>query len=182
MKRRELLAAAALLPAACATPTMAPAPPAARRRFGAEQFYAVDPAILRAAVLTDERATFQAVELDITVHSPQAARYVIRLQRPLAVDPRLPPAPRGSAWQVFALTPDAAVTLVTVRQLLLSQPRGQAAEVGIVVSALPALVPAELIGAVPLRIDMLVDNRDGWFTQLGPVLLDTRPEPPERKG
>jgi hypothetical protein len=42
------------------------------------------------------------------------------------------------------------------------------------VSAQPALVPAELIAALPVRIDMLVDNGEGWFT-LAEGTLDLRP-------
>ena len=183
VKRRALLVAAALLPAACATGPTQPASTAPTQRFGVEQFYSVDPAVLRAAVLTDTRALFQAVDLDVSVKAPAApARYVIRLRRSLAVDPRLAPAPAGQAWQVFALTTDDALALVTVRQLLLSQPREQAGEVGIVVTAQPALVPAALAAALPLRIDMLVDNRAGWFTQVEQTLLDTRKAEKEKKG
>ena len=181
MNRRALIVAVALMPLACAT---APVPTAPRQSFGVEQFFAVDLATLRAAVLTDARAVFQSVVLDVAVQVPQQppARYVIRLQRPLAIDPRLPPAPAGSNWQVFALAEGDAATLATVRQLLLSQPRGQVGEIRVAVSARPALVPADLAGALPLRIDMLVDNRDGWFTQVGPLLLDTREGAAERKG
>ena len=41
-------------------------------------------------------------------------------------------------------------------------------------SARPALVPAALIAALPVRIEMLVDNDEGWFT-LGEGTLDLRP-------
>ncbi len=182
MKRRTLLAVAALLPAACATSPDEPTAPGSRKRFGIRQFFALDPATLRAAVLTDVRAIFQEVDLDLTARQTPAARYVIRLQRPMAIDPRLPPAPAGQAWQVFALTPEDAATLTTVRQLLLSHPREQAEAFTVTVSARPALLPADLITALPLRIDLLVDNRDGWFTQVGPLLLDTRQGQGEQKG
>ncbi len=179
MRRRVLLTAAVLLPAACATTPEPAAPP---RRFGIEQFYTADPALLRAAVQTDVRVLIQAVDLNVSVQAPQVARYVIRLQRRVAVDPRLPAAPAGQGWQAFALTAEDAVTLVTVRQLLLSQPGGRSGAIDVAVSAQPALVPADLIGALPLRIDMLVDNRDGWFTQVGPLLLDTRQTEAVTKG
>ena len=84
-----------------------------------------------------------------------------------------PPAPEGLAWRVLALSAEAAATLVTVRQMLASRlpgPEGLA----VTVSAQPALVPAELIAALPVRIDMLVDNREGWFT-LAEGTLDLRP-------
>jgi len=32
------------------------------------------------------------------------------------------------------------------------------------VAAQPAMVPADLVAALPLRIEMLVDNGRGWFT------------------
>jgi hypothetical protein len=172
MRRRTLLAVASLLPAACAAPS-APMRPAAQPRLDIERFYKLDPAMLRAAVLSDSRALFLAVDLDLTVQSPESARYVIRLQRPLAIDSRLPPAPEGQSWRVFGLTAADVATLATVQQLLTSQ-REQAGNVDIAVSARPALVPADLAGALPLRIDLLVDPREGWFTQVGPVLLDTR--------
>lgn len=179
MKRRTLLAAAPALLVACATSTPPPRPAASPARpFGPDEFFAVDPALLRAAVLTDPRAVFQAVELQITVQAgQQPARYVIRLQQPLALDPRLPPAPADRAWQVFSLTAEDAATLATVRQLLLSQPRGAGGVITIEVAARPALVPTGLMAAVPLRIDMLTDDRAGWFTAVEPTTLDTRPNP-----
>jgi hypothetical protein len=169
VKRRALLAAAAAALAACAAPT----PPAtAKRKLTGAEVFAVDPAVLRAAVMTDERIVMQGVAIDLrTIVDGQ--RYVIRLQQRAAADPRLPAAPKGRSWRVYALGADATATLNTVRQMLVT--RGTAAEaVEVTVSAQPGLVPAELLGAVPLRIEMLVDNRDGWFT-LGEAILDLRP-------
>jgi hypothetical protein len=168
VKRRVLLAAAAATLAACAAP---PPPPAAKRRLTGADVFAVDPAVLRAAVMTDERIVMQGVAIDLrTIADGQ--RYVIRLQQRAAADPRLPAAPKGRTWHVYALGVDAAATLNTVRQMLAA--RGTPAEaVEVTVSAQPGLVPADLVGAVPLRIEMLVDNRDGWFT-LGEGRLDLR--------
>lgn len=168
MKRRALLAAAAVALAACVSP---PTPPRRQRLTGAD-VYAVDPAVLRAAVLTDERVVLQGVAIDLrTVGDGQ--RYVIRMQQRATADPRLPAAPKGRAWHVYALSADGATTLTTVRQMLAA--RGTAAEaVEVTVSAQPGLAPAELLGALPLRIDMLVDNRDGWFT-IAEGVLDLRP-------
>jgi predicted component of type VI protein secretion system len=162
---------AAVLLAACAAPPPVP-PPAG---LTVERFFAFEPARLRAAVLTDARAIFQAVDLNVVEQMPQQppANYVIRLQQPLATDPRLPPAPPGRNWQVFALSAEATTALATVREMLLSRPRGQApAEIRVSVSAQPALVPADLMAALPLRIDLLLDDRDGWFTEVGPTTLD----------
>ncbi len=156
MRRRSFLLAAAGWLAACAT-----APEQKKRRLNGADLFALDPAALRAAVLTDARVTIQAVVID--VRSPALdERFVLRLQQP-AVDRGLPPAPEGLAWRVFALSADAATTLVTVRQMLASRLAGPEGLV-VTVSAQPALVPAELVAALPVRIDMRVDNREGWFT------------------
>jgi hypothetical protein len=169
VRRRTLLAAAAAWLTGCATP---PPPPPKRGRLTGADIYALDPAVLRAAVLTDERVIIPGVliELRAVAHEGQ---YLIRLQRRAPADARLPRAPRGQAWQVFALNADSASTLDTVRQMLMS--RGVEADaVRGTVSAPPGLVPADLLGAVPLRIDLLVDNRTGWFT-LVESTLDLRP-------
>jgi len=161
VRRRALLAAiAASWLAACAS-----TPPQASRqgKFSAADVFAVEPAVLRAAVLTDPRVLIQTVVIELRVPA-QDEHFVIRLQQPATPDPRLPPAPAGRAWQAFALSPDGVTTLVTVRRLLASrdvEPGG----VAVAVVAQPALVPADLLAALPLRIEMLVDNRDGWFTQ-----------------
>jgi predicted component of type VI protein secretion system len=161
VRRRALLTAtAACWLAACAT---APSQPANRREITAADILAVEPAVLRAAVLTDLRVLVQAVVIELRV-AAQDERFVIRLQEPAAADPRLTPAPAQRAWQTFALPADGAAALLTIRQLLAwrkTEPGG----VTVTVSAQPALVPADLLAALPLRIDLLVDNREGWFTQ-----------------
>lgn len=168
MRRRALLAAAAAVLAACATP---PAP-ARRRKLTGGDVFAVDPALLRAAVLTDDRVVMQGAAIDLrTIGAGE--RFVIRLQIRAAPDPRLPPAPKGQSWHVYALGAEAAALLVTVRQMLAA--RGTAPEaVEVTVSSQPGLVPADLLGAVPLRIEMLVDNREGWFS-LAEGVVDLRP-------
>jgi len=168
VKRRALLAAAAGLLAACAKP---PPPPVRRRLTGAD-LYVVDPAVLRAAVLTDERVVLQGVAIDLRTVG-ESERYLVRMQGRAAGDLRLPNAPKGRAWHIYGLTPDGAETLVTVRKMLMA--RGTAADaLEVTVSAQPGLVPADLLGAVPLRIDLLLDNRDGWFTLVDGV-VDLRP-------
>jgi hypothetical protein len=164
VRRRPFLLAAAGWLAGCVT-----APEQAKRRLTGADLFAVDPAVLRAALLTDARVMIQAVIIDL--RSPALdERFVIRLQQPAKIDGRLPPAPEGLAWRVLALSPEAATTLVTVRQMLASRlPGPEGLEV--TVSAQPALVPADLIAALPIRIDLLVDNREGWFT-LGEGTLD----------
>jgi len=168
VKRRALLVAAAGLLAACAK---APPPPARRLLTGAD-IYTVDPAVLRAAVLTDERVVLQGVAIDLRTVG-ESERYLVRMQSRAASDTRLPPAPKGRIWQVYALTPEGAATLVTVRKMLIG--RGTTPDaLEVTVSAQPGLVPADLLAAVPLRIDMLLDNRVGWFTLVDGV-VDLRP-------
>jgi len=166
VKRRLLLVAAAGWLAGCVT-----APEEKKRRLTGSDLFAVDPAALRAAVLTDARVMIQAVVIDL--RSPALdERFVLRLQQPAAIDFRLPQAPDGLAWRVLALSAEERRTLLTVRQMLAARlpgPEGLA----VTVSAQPALVPAELIAALPVRIDLLVDNREGWFT-LGEGTLDLR--------
>jgi predicted component of type VI protein secretion system len=166
VRRRLFLLAAAVCLAGCAT-----APEEKKRRLTGADIFAVDPAVLRAAVLTDARVMIQAVVID--VRSPALdERFVLRLQQPAAIDRGLPPPADGLAWRVLGLSAEERRTLLTVRQMLASRlpgPEGLA----VTVSAQPALVPAELIAALPVRIDLLVDNREGWFT-LGEGTLDLR--------
>jgi len=169
VKRRALLVAGAGLLAACAK---APPQPPARRLLTGADLYTVDPAALRAAVLTDERVVLQGVAIDLRTVG-ESERYLVRMQSRAAVDTRLPPAPKGRNWQVYALTPEGAATLVTVRKMLIG--RGTTPDaLEVTVSAQPGLVPADLLAAVPLRIDMLLDNRVGWFTLVDGV-VDLRP-------
>ena len=168
MRRRSLLAATAAWIAACAS---APPPAAKRRGLTAADVFAVEPAALRAAVLTDARVMVQAVVIELRELGKQE-RFLLRLQNAAAADPGLPPAPSGSAWQVFALNTDGVTTLVTVRQLLLSRVGGSD-DIAVSVSAQPAMVPADLLAALPVRIAMLVDGREGWFT-LAEDTLDLR--------
>lgn len=163
MKRRTLLVAAAGVAACTAVPKVeAPA-----RAFTAADLFSVEPALLRAAVQTDPRAVVQAVDLDLRVG---AERFVIRLQQPAAVDARLPAPSPPRRWQVFALAPAEYATLVTVRQLLQERLAAPGSRLELTVVAQPAMVPSELLAALPLRIDLLVDNREGWFTHFNGAL------------
>jgi hypothetical protein len=60
VRRRLFLLAGAGWLAACTT-----APEVRKRRLTGADLFAVDPAVLRAAVLTDARVTIQAVVIDV---------------------------------------------------------------------------------------------------------------------
>ena len=167
MRRRALLAAAVASLAACATPP----PPAATRRLTGADIFRLDPAVLRAAVLVDDRVLIQAVVIELRPLA-QEERFVIRLQQAAAADPRLPAPPPGRSWRMLALSPEAAATLVTVRQMLASR-SAQPDSVAVSVSAQPAIVPADLVAALPIRIALLVDASEGWFA-LEESTLDLR--------
>lgn len=157
MKRRAVLAAAAACLAGCAT---APAP--TRHTLTAAELFAVEPAAVRAAVLADERVLVQAVVFDLR---PPGERFVVLLQQPAPIDAwllRLSPPPPGRRWSVFAPGAEAAATLSALKPMVL----GGAAAAGpaaVTVSAQPAMVPADLVAALPVRIDVLLDDR-GWLT------------------
>ena len=155
MRRRTLLVAGAASLAGCA------APPPPRRSLTATALLAADPAVLRAAVRTDTRVLVQAVTIDLRLPEEH---FVVRLQQSAPADAwlvRLEPPPPGQVWRVFKAGTQTATTLVTLRQMLTSA--GVVDSAVATVSAQPAMVPADLVAALPVRIDLLLDDR-GWFT------------------
>jgi hypothetical protein len=151
-----MLAAAAAWLAGCAT---SPAP--TLHTLTAAELFAARPAALRAAVLTDARVLVQAVVLDLR---PPDERFVVLLEQPAPVDDwlvRLNPPAAGREWRVFSPSAEAAATLATLKQMLAG--RVAAERIAVTVHARPAMVPADLVAALPLRIDLLLDDR-GWLT------------------
>jgi hypothetical protein len=178
MRRRRLLIAAAMsapaaLMAACSSVPLATL--WRLRGLGVDEFFALDPAQLRAAVRTDQRATFESVDVGIDVRTGDQApiRHSIRLQQGLAADPRLGPAPAGMKWHVFALGAEGVRVFDSVRRQVLALPRGQGSSVTLSVAAREGQVPPEIAARLPVRVDMLLDPKDGWFTLVSETRLDT---------
>lgn len=184
MNRRLLLCAAGCAPLASigcgTTPRAEPTP---TRAFGADEFFRTDPRVLRAAVLSDARVTFQSIDFDVRAFSPenQQARYIIRLQRPMPTDARMLDAPAGQRWQVFMLDDKGVTIYETVRGLLATLPRGKGYTIDVDVDVTFGLMPAQLASKPPLRIDVMTDPRSGWFTlrepAVGPAADRRAPKP-----
>jgi hypothetical protein len=172
MKRRTLLClgAAGLLAAACTSIPVSTMWKLAR--FDRAAILAVDPAQLRAAALVDQRATMKNVTMKITLAPKDRAstEYQILLTEPVNRDARLPPAPAGRRWDIFALSPEGQRDFMHMRDSALGLPPGSSLTVGL--SAREGTVPPDLAQRFPLRLDLLLDAKEGWFTVLKDSELD----------
>lgn len=135
-------------------------------RFDRDAFLAIDPAQLRAAVLTDARATMKDVTIRVTLTPKDGAprESVIALTEPVSRDARLPAAPAGRRWNIFALTPAAQREFATVREAAVRMPPGSSFAVRLTPNE--DAVPPELMTRFPLRLDLQLNVADGWFTVL----------------
>lgn len=172
MKQRRLVAvvALALLLAACTSVPVSTMWKLAR--FDRTTLLAVDPAQLRAAALVDARATMKDVTMKISL-APKDGKpvdYSILLTEPVSGDPRLSPAPAGRRWNIFALTAEGQRDFMRMRESALALPPGSSLTIGL--SAREGTFPPELARRFPLRLDMLLDPQDGWFTVLKDSELD----------
>jgi hypothetical protein len=144
------------------------------RSFGIDEFLALDPADVRAAVRTDARANFAEVILNVTTEWQGGGRqhYQIRLRPDPRGDARLEPAPTGRRWLVFALDPAGAAAMRELQRSLAAdrQRRGQ---IAIGIEPREATVPDEIARALPVRVDLLLDRRDGYFTMIRETAVDT---------
>lgn len=170
--RRSLVAAAVVLAvAACSSVPLSTMWKFAR--FDRDAFLAIDPAQLRAAALTDARATMKDVTIRVTL-APKGGGTsrdgVIVLTEPVGRDARLAAAPAGRRWNVFALTPEAQREFKALREAAVQMPSGSSMTIG--VSAREGTVPPELMARFPLRLDLLLNTADGWFTLLKDGELD----------
>lgn len=168
-----LSAAAALLATGC---TSVPLSTMWRlRSFSVDDFFALDPRELRAAVRTDARATFSAVDIEFTIEpkSGPASTQRIRLQQAVAADARLEKPPANRRWFVFALGDDGVAVFQAVRREIDVARKVPGSGITIGISAREAVVPPDLAPALPLRLDLLLDPKDGWFTMFSETQLDT---------
>ncbi len=180
LHRRRLLACAPpLLLAAC---TSIPVSTIWRMRsFNVEDFLALDAAALRAAVQSDPRVKFSRVEIDIMVQPKEGTeeRHVIRLDAQQRDDPRLQRPASNRRWTVFALDSGGVVTFERVRQSV-ARVSKQGGRMTTKVTPKETDVPPELATRLPLRLDLLLDPKEGWFTLVRESEVDITSREPKK--
>jgi hypothetical protein len=174
MQRRALVLA---LPALAATAcTSVPLSTMWRlRSFSADDFFALNPNDLRAAVRTDARASFSAVDIEITAKPKDAEpnSHRIRLQQAVATDTRLEPAPPNRRWFVFALGAEGVKVFESVRRDVAALRKVPGSSLTLGIGARESVVPPDIAKALPMRLDLLLDPAQGWFTMVSETRLDT---------
>ena len=145
------------------------------RSFGVDAFFALDPDHNRGAVRTAARARYEAggIDIDAKLQGQPAARHALELRSQQAGDPRLEPAPPGRRWYVFALGPPGVEVFHDLRRRLATVRRDGSSEIRIGIGARSAEVPPELARALPMRLDLLLDPREGYFTMFRETTVDT---------
>ncbi len=170
MKRRSLLALA-LLAAGC---TSVPVSTMWRlRSFNAEQLFALDPAHLRAAARVDSRATMKNVTISLDVEPPDGSArrtYLIPLEQPVD-DPRLERPPANRRWFAFALSKPGLAEFQRIKREYASAAKGSRGTLKIGASD-DGTIPPDLMRAFPLRVDVLLDPAEGFFTLISETKLD----------
>lgn len=170
MKRRSLLALA-LLAGGC---TSVPLSTMWRlRSFNAEQLFALDPAHLRAAARVDSRATMKNVTISLDVEPPDGSArrtYLIPLERPVD-DPRLEPPPANRRWFAFGLSKQGLAEYHRIKREYASVAKGSRGTLKIAASD-DGTIPPDLKRAFPLRVDVLLDPAEGFFTLISETKLD----------
>jgi len=144
-------------------------------RFDRAALLAVDPAQLRAAALVDQRATMKDVTMKVTL-TPKDGKetvYVVMLAAPVNRDARLPGAPVGRRWEIFALTAEGQRDFLRMREAAVGLPSGSS--LALTLSAREGTVPPDLARRFPLRLDLMLDTREGWFTVLKDTEVDLTP-------
>jgi hypothetical protein len=177
MRRRGFVAAAgAAALAACAA---VPLPTLWRlRSFGPEQLFALDPTQLRAAARVDARARMTNVTITLDVEPTDGAprrTYRIPLEQPTS-DPRLERAPADRRWYAFALSPQGIAEHQRIKREYAAVAKGSRATLKIA-AAEDGTVPPDLKRAFPLRLDVLLDPAEGYFTLIRETRLDLSQRP-----
>jgi hypothetical protein len=175
MKRRSVLALIALLSGCSSVPL---ATMWRLRNFGAEQLFALDPTELRAAARVDSRARMKDVTIRLEVRpadGSDAREYLI----PPMIDPRLERAPSDRRWFAFAPSSQGLAEYQRVKREYGSVPKGSQGTLKIA-AADDGTVAPELKRAFPLRVDVLLDPADGYFTLISETKLDLSQQPPKK--
>jgi hypothetical protein len=168
--RRTWLALAAVAVAGCMSVPVSTMWKLAR--FDRTALLAIDPKDLRAAALVDQRATMKNVTMKVTLapRGDKPSEFQVLLTEPVDRDARLPAAPKGRRWEIFALTPDGQRDFLRMREAALKLPAGSSLTLAL--SAREGNVPPELTRSFPLRLDLVLDAKEGWFTVLKDTELD----------
>jgi hypothetical protein len=143
------------------------------RNFGAEQLFAFEPTQLRAAARVDSRATIKNVTITIDIEPPDASArrsYALPLEQPVR-DPRLEPAPADRRWYAFALSSHGLVEYQRIKREYASVAKGSRGIVKISASDDGTIAP-ELRRRFPLRLDILLDPAEGYFTLISETHVD----------
>ena len=145
------------------------------RSFSIDEFFALNPNDMRGAVRTDSRASFNAVDIDflVTPKGGEPRKHAIRMQQSVGADARLEPAAADRRWHVFALGREGVKVFDAVRRDVLAARSIPGSSVRIAIGAQEAHVPPEIAKALPLRVDLLLDPKQGWFTMLSETRIDT---------
>ncbi len=170
MKRRSLLALA-LLAGGCSSVPLSTM--WRLRSFNAEQLFALDPAHLRAAARVDSRATMKNVTISLDVDPPDGSArrtYLIPLEQPVD-DPRLEPPPANRRWFAFALSKPGLAEYQRIKREYASVAKGSRGTLKIAASDDGTIAP-DLKRAFPLRVDVLLDPAEGFFTLISETKLD----------
>ena len=170
MKRRAFL----LMTAALAGCTSIPVSTLWRlRNFGPEQLFALDPTELRAAARVESRARMKSATISIEVKPADGSAlraYVLPLERPVD-DPRLERAPAARRWYAIGLSPQGLAEYQRIKRDFAAAPKGSHGTVKISADDDGTLSP-ELKKAFPLRLDVLLDPAEGYFTLISETKLD----------
>lgn len=172
-RRHLLLFAPALLATGCLSVPLSTA--WKLRRLGPDEFFALDPRVLRGAVRTDARARFDAVviSIDLALQGQAPVKHALELRHLQDDDARLEPAPRDRRWYVFALGTQGEAVFHDLRRRLAGVKRDGSNQVTIGIGARSAEVPPDLARALPMRLDLLLDPREGYLTIFKETTIDT---------
>ena len=173
-----LLACAVLV--ACASGPLASA--ARTQGFNVEEFFTKDPRDLRVALRTDDRAKRGPADPLLVVRATVGANEPLCYALPLVpiaapgpqeIAPEKPPANRR--WSVFGVSKEGIATFERARREV-KPSRTDGGNLNVTVALNDVIEYADDPQGSPLRMDFLLDRKDGWFTMLAEMTI--RPSKP----